>query len=85
MCKSVRAHVYTVNKSVHCTHARVRVCVYTVRLNFHSKTPPGENQIFFVTLTVRTYVWIVPNWTLQQSTAKSTDRQVQQIVYQSKL
>ena len=35
--------------------------------------------------SVRTYVWIVPNWTSQQSTAKSTERQGQQIAYQSKL
>ena len=26
-----------------------------------SKTPPGENQNLFATLTVRTYVWIVRN------------------------
>ena len=32
-------------------------------LHFHSETPPGENQNLFATLTVRTYVWIVPNWT----------------------
>ena len=42
----------------------------------HSETPPGENQNLFATLTVRTYVWIVPNWTLQQSMAKSTGRRV---------
>ena len=41
-----------------------------------SETPPGENQNLFATRTVRTYVWIVPNWTLQQSMAISTERQV---------
>ena len=33
-----------------------------------SETPPGENQNLFAKITVRTYVWIVPDWTLQQST-----------------
>ena len=51
----------------------------------HSETPPGENQNLFARLTVRTYVWIVPDWTLQQSMAKSTERQVQQVAYQGKL
>ena len=51
----------------------------------HSETPPGENQNLFARLTVRTYVWIVPDWTLQQSMAKRTERQVQQIAYQGKL
>ena len=50
-----------------------------------SETPPGENQNLLARLTVRTYVWIVPDWTLQQSMAKSTERQVQQIAYQGKL
>ena len=27
----------------------------------HSETPQGESQNLFATLTVRTYVWIVPN------------------------
>ena len=33
----------------------------------HSETPPGENQNLFAGLTVRTYVWIIPDWTLLQS------------------
>ena len=53
--------------------------------NSHSETPPGENQSLFARLTVRTYVWIAPDWTLQQSMIKSTERQVQQIAYQGKL
>ena len=53
--------------------------------HIHSETPPGENQNLFARLTVRTYVWIVPDWTLQQSVAKSTERQVQQVAYQGKL
>ena len=40
---------------------------------------PGKNQNLFATLTVRAYVQIVKYWTLQQSTAKSTEREVQQI------
>ena len=40
----------------------------------HSETPPGENRNLFARLTVRTYVWIFPDWTLQQSMAKSTER-----------
>ena len=56
-----------------------------IPMHIHSETPPGENQNLFVTLTVRTYVWIVPNWTLQQSATKSTERQVQQVAYQSEL
>ena len=32
----------------------------------HSGTPPGKNQNLFATLTVRTYVWIFQNWTLQK-------------------
>ena len=51
----------------------------------HSETPPGENQNLFATLTVRTYIWVVPNWTLQQSMSVSTERQERQIAYQSKL
>ena len=27
---------------------------------FSRETPPGKNQNLFATLTVRTYVWIVP-------------------------
>ena len=56
-----------------------------VSLLYHSETPPGEIQILFARLTVRTYVWIVPDWTLQQSTAKSTELQVQEIAYKDKL
>ena len=54
---------------------------------YHSETPPGENQNLFARLTVR----IIPTYgssqdlTLQQSMAKSTERQVQQIAYQGKL
>ena len=59
--------------------------VYLHKL-FHIETPPPcENQNLFATITKRTYVSIVPNWTLQQSTAISTERQVQQTAYQSKL
>ena len=39
----------------------------------------------FATLTVLPHVWIFPNWTLQQSMAVSTERQVQQIAYKGKL
>ena len=53
--------------------------------NHHSETPPGKKQNLFARLTVCTYVWIVQDWTLQQSMAKSTGRQVQQIAYQGKL
>ena len=35
----------------------------------HMEKPPGEIQELFATRTVRTYVRIVPNWTLQQSLA----------------
>ena len=52
-----------------------------VEKNPHSEIPPGENQNPFARLTVCTYVWIVPDRTLQQS----TERQVQQIAYQGKL
>ena len=51
----------------------------------HSETPPGKNQNIFARRTVCTYVWIVPDWTLKQSMAKSTERQVLQIAYQGKL
>ena len=51
----------------------------------HSEKPPGKNQNLFATLTVHTYVWIVPDWTLQQNMAKSTERQVKEIAYQGKL
>ena len=51
----------------------------------HSETPPAENKGLFAALTGRTYAWIVPNWTLQQKLAISTERQVQQIAYQRKL
>ena len=47
----------------------------------HSETPTGENQNIFVTLTVRTYVWIGPDWTFQQSLGKSTERQVWAVSY----
>ena len=47
----------------------------------HSETPPGENQNLFARLTVRTYVWIVPDWTLQQSMAKSAKRRVRAVSY----
>ena len=55
--------------------------------NQQSETLPaaGEDQNRFAKLTVRTYVWIVPNWTLQQSMAISTERRVQETAYQSKL
>ena len=48
---------------------------------YHSETAPGENQNLFARLTVRTYVWIVPDWTLQQSMAKSTERRVRDVSY----
>ena len=51
----------------------------------HSKTQPGEILNLFVTLTVRTSVWIVLNWTFQQSMAIGTERQVQRIAYRGKL
>ena len=44
--------------------------------SYYSETPPGKNQNLFATLTVRTYVWIVPNWTLQQSLGKSMEPRV---------
>ena len=43
---------------------------------YHNKAPPGENQTIFATLTVLTYVWIVPDLTLQRSVPKSTERRV---------
>ena len=43
---------------------------YACVCHLHSETPSGENQNLFATLTVRTYVRIVPNWTLQQSTER---------------
>ena len=51
----------------------------------NNETSPCENQNLFTSLTMRTYVWIVPNWTLQQSMAIVTERQVQKIAYQCKL
>ena len=42
----------------------------------HIETSPGENENLFATLTVSTYVWIVINWTFQQSLGKSTERRV---------
>ena len=47
----------------------------------HSETPPDENQNLFATLTVRTDVWIVLNWTLQQSMAISMQRRAQVVSY----
>ena len=47
----------------------------------HREAPPGKTQNMFATLTVRTYVWIVPDWTLQQSLAKSTERRVRDVSY----
>ena len=47
----------------------------------HSKTPAGEDQNLFATLTVRTYVWIVPNWTLQPSMDNSMERRVRAVSY----
>ena len=47
----------------------------------HSEKPPGESQNLFATLTVCTYVWIVPNWTLQQSMAESVERRVRAVAY----
>ena len=41
----------------------------------------SENQNIFARLTVRAYVWIVQDWTLQQSIAKSTERQVRAVSY----
>ena len=46
------------------------------KFGIHSEAPPGEDQNIFATLTVRTYVWIVANWTLQQSMSISTERRV---------
>ena len=43
---------------------------------YHSDTPPGKNQNLFPKLTVRTYVWIVPYWTLHQSASRSIERRV---------
>ena len=92
VCDISQASVTVANDGTHscaCTcdmrDARCVKCLLYIRDSFHSETPPGENQNLFATLTVCTYVWIVPNWTLQQSTAISTERQVQQIAYQSKL
>ena len=50
-----------------------------------SETPPGEEKNLLATLTVRAYVWIVTNWTLQQKMAIRTECQVQLIAYQAKL
>ena len=52
-----------------------------MRVIRHSETPPGENQNLFVTLTVRTSVLIVPDWTLQQSMGKGTERRVRAVLY----
>ena len=43
----------------------------------HSKAPPGESQNLFATLTVRIYVWIVPNWTLERSSGVSLLKKLQ--------
>ena len=63
-----------------------------VRLSFRSRLNNASLSrrrrailLLFARLTVRTYVWTVRDWTLQQSMAKSTERQVQQIAYQGKL
>ena len=42
------------------------VYVYTFS---HSETQPGENQNPFAILTVRTYAWILPDWTLHHCTS----------------
>ena len=62
------------NVSEHACIRCVSLCVH-VRISIYSETLPGENQNLFATLTVRTYVRIVPNWK-QQSLGKSTERQV---------
>ena len=79
--------LYLTSKTAYERETFIQLCKMEICevLKYHSETPPGENQNLFATLTVRTYVWIVPNWALQQSTAKSTDRQVQEIAYQVKL
>ena len=67
-----------------CTYSHIHKHSLT-HAYIHSETPPVENQDLFARLTVCTYVWIVPDWTLQQRMAKSTERQGQQIAYQGKL
>ena len=58
---------------------RCVLCTAPMRHSLHhGERLPGENKILFATLTVRSYVWIVQNWNLQQSMAMSTERQVQQ-------
>ena len=47
----------------------------------HSETQASKVQNLVAILTVRTYVWIVPNWVLQQSMAKSTGRRVRAVSY----
>ena len=51
--------------------------VFPKNVDYHRETPPAEYQTLLATLSVRAYVWIVPNWTLQQSLAISAERQVQ--------
>ena len=40
------------------------ICSLFWYMRFNSETPTGESQNLFATLTVRTYVWNVPNWAL---------------------
>ena len=49
-------------------------------IQYHSVTRPGEKQTLFATLTVRTSVWIFPNWTLQQSMSMCTRNCVDELV-----
>ena len=67
----------------------VSVLALTTSTGMHATRTAKHHQVksknLFATLMVRMYVWIVPNWNLQQSMAKSMEHQVQQIAYQSKL
>ena len=82
------AYLYIELERYFCSLSAVFKCIWIDKLDhysIHSETPPGENQNVVVSLTVRIYVWIGPNWPLKQTKTKSTKRQVQEIAYQSKL
>ena len=44
--------------------------IHRCQCHRHSETPPRENQNLSPHSRVRTYVWIVPNWTLQKGLGK---------------
>ena len=50
-------------------------------LALSQRKPPSENRNIFATHTVRAYVWIVSNWSLQQSLDKSTESRDRVVLY----